>query len=595
MVIRNMKYKALAFVATVAGAWGYATAASFVPPRQGPVPIRRDRLPIGVDRMTTLSLDLTLLAQAQKQELPADRRATAQMLALAQALDPRSEEARTALDLFSKGNIPRAPDKMALERSRFEIWQTLGWLQSPGAGEGAKALAGCLADVIAFADPGHPAAAALLRKGEQGAWNGWIPPLAAYHATEHANVEQVKENHESLSSRTTENKLQLAAATLSTPLWAKKIDSEEVVLRLTPVIMATATTPSAPDAPPKPLSFSIEHTAENNIVIRMNRIVGAALARLYCKLPRDSQATFNLGGEVPYAFLRNRDALSGPAAVLMSAAITGKEPGGTVIGTVDAEGAFKMTPDFWERLRCLSTEAGGRLVIPAEAAEFLPSILALEDPEFFMKFDVLLASNLTELLERSAKVPAPPLDEVLARFQDIRAKGASYPIGQYVSNRFVRQRLMELSAEAAYFASPKMLAIQAAGERPTRLPRRLLAAELRRTLQPMAWIAEKPMADINLVELDQAYETGRTEIDNLGRYVDSNDRDFHLRVREMTTTLRTFSRASRVGVNRENGAATTIVAFEAMKKSYTATFAELNAAANPNAPATTPEDDAASQ
>jgi hypothetical protein len=264
-----------------------------------------------------------------------------------------------------------------------------------------------------------------------------------------------------------------------------------------------------------------------------------------------------------------------------------------VIGIIDAQGGYRMTADFWERLRAISKEAGGRLVIPAEAAEFLPSILALEDPEFFLKFDVLLASNLTELLDRSAKIPTSPLAEWLARAQDIRAKGASFPVGQYISNRFVRQRLVELSSEATYFVSPKMLAIQGAGERPTRLPRRVLACELRRVLQPISWIPEKPMADIDLTLLDRSFEASRSEIDRLERYVDSVDRDFFMRAREMTATFRAFARASKVSANRESGPATTALAYEAMKKSYADVMAELNTAANPNPPP--PEDDPISE
>jgi hypothetical protein len=202
-------------------------------------------------------------------------------------------------------------------------------------------------------------------------------------------------------------------------------------------------------------------------------------------------------------------------------------------------------PDIWNRLRALSTGPGGRLVIPADAAEWLPSILALEDPEFFLKYDVLLAGNLGELLERTAAAPKGPLAQSLEKMDGIRAKRASLQIGQYLNNRLVRQQLNDVMTGTPFFASAKMLGIQGAGERPTRLPRKLLAFELRRAIEPMKWIFTEAQFQIDLGELDRSYETCRAEIDRLARYVDNSDREFHESARELATTLRTFSRASR--------------------------------------------------
>ena len=84
------------------------------------------------------------------------------------------------------------------------------------------------------------------------------------------------------------------------------------------------------------------------------------------------------------------------------------------------------------------------------------------------------------------------------------------------------------------------------------------------------------MAGIDLAVLEKTYDTSRADVDRLERYLDTQDRDLLLRVRDMTTTLRAFSRASRVGVNRDNGPELVATAFEAMRKSYTEVLAELN-------------------
>ncbi|RYD37167.1 MAG: hypothetical protein EOP87_04080 [Verrucomicrobiaceae bacterium] len=372
-------------------------------------------------------------------------------------------------------------------------------------------------------------------------------------------------------------KLVLDSASVATPLWGLEKDTGGQRLRLATVVMKASIQPTPPpEVPPvKPMTFAIDFTPEHSQINRMNRTLQAVLAKQYGTLPLGSQVSLHLGEETAYLPVRDRDALSGAAAVLMGAALSGNAPAGIVIGKLEMDGSFKSPPDLWDRLRALSGGPGGRLVVPADAADLMPWLLALEEPEFFLKYDVLLASSYPELVERSAAVTASPLTEVLARFQDVRAKGATLPIGQYVTNRFVRQRLVELAAEAPYLVSPKLLAIQGAGERPTRIPRKILAFELRGAMQPLSWLRGKAAADIDLALLDKSYELTRAHVEKLERYAE--DQDLLARVREMTTTLRAFSRAARFGANRDRGPEMTAEAFVEMRESISTTLVELNA------------------
>ncbi len=562
-----------------------AAAGHFEMPKEGPVAFRRDRLPIEVDLMTSLSSDLVTLSQGQRRENAADRRIVAQMLALALALNPVNAEARADLAAAGKGLPGGKVTKRGLERSRDRIWGVLKWLHSPAAGPDGQALGACLGDVISMADPSNPDAASLLEKGEKGAWKDWVADLKTFDKVQHAEKEAVAVNMptpeggvpQTPQPTLPEAKLLLESASISTPLWGLDKDTGGERLKLTTVAMKASIVPSPPPEAPvvKPMTFTIDFTVENVQVNRMNRALHAILVKQYGALPVGSQVTLNLGEETTYLPVRDRDALSGAAGVLMDAALSGKAPAGIVIGRLEADGSFKSPPDLWDRLRALSGGPGGRLVLPADSAEFMPWILALEDPEFFMKYDVLLASNYQELIERSAGVTASPLTEVLARFQEVRAKGATLPIGQYVTNRFVRQRLVELTAEAPYFVSPKLLAIQGAGERPTRISRKILAFELRGAMQPLAWLKAKAPADIDLAQLDSSYDSARAQVDRLERY--SEDRDLLVKLREMTTTVRTFSRAQRLSASRDRGPAMATDAFTEMRESMNTTLDELNA------------------
>jgi hypothetical protein len=561
---------------------GPLSAAPFVAPKEGPVAFRRDRLPIDIDTMIGLSDELVVLAQGQKPDTPQSRRNIARMLALASGLNPANTAAREAVTKLSANGVLTKPEKRDLNRSEARIWHTLTWLQIPESGPDGLALGACLGDVISTADPEHPKAAALREAGEKGNWKNWVPEITEYEDPQLADNKLGEPKMEPpvvVPPAAGTAKILLPTAMVSTPLWTTDKATGTDSLKLLPVKMAAGVVPAVEGVAARPLNFSIDHTVENGPINRVNRVLQGLLSHKFGKLPTDSKVSLNLGEEVSYLTPKDQDAISGAAAVLLGSALSGTEPEGVVIGRIEQDGSFRAGPDFWDRLRALSKSPGGRLVIPTESAEMLPSVLALEEPEFFLKFDILYASNFAELLDRMSKTPVSPLPEVLARFQDVRAKGAGIPIGQYVSNRFVRQRLVYLANEAPFYASPKMLAIQAAGERPTRIPKKILAFELRRALRPIEWIQAKSSVEIDIAELDRSYEAARTEVDKLERYVDSPDRELLAHVREMTTTLRAFSRASRVGVNRENGSEIVAAAFDAMRKAHVGIIAELKTAA----------------
>ena len=79
-------------------------------------------------------------------------------------------------------------------------------------------------------------------------------------------------------------------------------------------------------------------------------------------------------------------------------------------------------PRFWYQLQALGKGKGQRLVLPAEAAAYLPSILAMEKPEFFFDYEVLLASDFKQLLDLTAKKPKEPLASATAKFREIRER-----------------------------------------------------------------------------------------------------------------------------------------------------------------------------
>lgn len=527
---------------------GLATALSagdFAAPAEGPLAFRRDRLPLDVETMADLSAQLAILADGLDPQTAPERRGAAQILALSLALDPGNSRARNQIDHFTTGKHKRAADTGKMEKSRAALWQIIGWLDTPEAGTQGKALAACLKDVLVISDPKDPRGESIRDEGERGAWAGWIPPLAKY--------EKVSAPADDTPVEAPSVELALANARVSAVLF-----KTEGVGRAAKVVPFTASVgmsaEKAMDAENTPLPFSI--TFGTREVAALAEPWNATLLRLlekkHTKLPAGIHVTIAVDDAETLAPGKNTQSLGAVAGILASAAITGQEPDATVIGTLDEAGIFKMPADLWSQLRSLGKGKGGRLVLPAEAAELLPSMLAMEQPQFFFEYEVVLAANFGELLEASAKTPEGPLAKVSNQFRELREKSVSQPVGPYVGNIFIRRRLLEIAQEFPNHYSARMLAIQGSGSRPVFVPRTVLISELRRAIEPMTWIVKHGSSVYQPAEagtIGTTYETCRSAVDGLFRYTDKGDRDLLSSVQELVAKLRPLDRAISKGRN----------------------------------------------
>lgn len=505
-------------------------AVDFVPPAEGPVPFRRDRIPLDRETMAEVSRQLVILARARDQETAAKRRSTAQLLALATALNPGNSQARTVVADLVAGRS-QVPDLLAVAESQARLGQTLEWLESPEAGLGGQALAACLSDVIRASDDSSP---------ERGAWTRWIPAVSDYEPTLPVEIPEEPVPRESEASP-----ILLGQAQVTTPL--RKDFGTQSSLSPVPLQMTAQAMMSEDSERFEQFSLVIGASEEGRSLQKIAHTVENLLASKHGTLPRGVRIT--IGGEpLEAARLSAKPlAVSAAAAVLASAALSGIEPEATIIGTLNEEGAFTLPTGFWDQLQSLKEGRGGRLVLPAAAAEYLPSILALEQPLFFLKYEVLLASNFQELLDRSAKIPDGALAGASAKFSELRSKLGSQSIGSYVANSHIRRRLDEIAQETPYHFSARMLAVQGAGNRPSWVIRPVVWAEARRALNSLQWLverdAEQPFERAELERLDSTMETCREQLDRISRYCAKEDRDLLAETQNLMISLRTLDRS----------------------------------------------------
>lgn len=562
---------------------GAITAGEFAPPGEGPVPFRRDRVPLDVETMASLSRNLELLARASDAKTAADRRGAAQRLALALALNPANTRARELMADYRANHHQPEGDAAKVEGIRDKIQRMIDWLETEEAGSDGRALAACLKDAVRVSTSGNPETGEAPEDGEQGAWTGWVPALSAYREKVIVPTEEPPRTGQG-PQKPEKPTIRLTKAQVHTPLWRRegKLEPATWVLAPAPLEMSARRVEGDEEGDP---SFAIRiggdegsgrfHQVENSLK--------SLLRKHHESLPGGYRILITSKELEASIRSRKRQSISAAAAVLANSAVTGREPDGVILGQIDETGAFKLPAGFWDQLKALVGKGSGqRLVLPADAATDLPSILAMEKPGFFLEYEVLFAADFKQLLALTAKEPEEPLASASAKFREIREKADTQEVRQYIANGFVKQRLAGVLQDLPSHVSAKMLLVQASGGRPTTVSRPVLAAEIRLALQPMRWIVETPEYSTDSLmtpKVGQTYDACRDAVEGLERYAEKEDRDLLEQGRELVASIRALERASRSRSEEYSVMDFVYSAHRALMQNYTRVVVDLAAAA----------------
>jgi hypothetical protein len=530
-------------------------AAEFVAPAEGPVPFRRDKLPVDVETMEDLSRQLTLFTGALVADDADELRAVAQMAALALALDPVNRDTRALIDSLKAGGAPAAAAAEELERARNRAWQVLGWLEMPEAGADGQALAACLGDVMAMADPHHPKARERRSAGEQGAWKGWVADEAAFRSKETETKPEMDEEEEADDPEENEGKkaaLALRELSGAMPLWYFDKDLKQMKLAVVPVQLKASILEPDVDKDgdndgddDKPKAFEVQVPGEgmtDRFTRAMHKVESAMKAR-HGSLPHGLQVRLNLG-KVDYSMPRNGEALTGTTALLIDSALSGKLPTAITLAVVGEDGKLELPPRFWETLRALSASqsTGTRLILPKEASEFLTALVVMDEAAFFMKNEVLLADSVDDLCDFASPTPGEGIAEGLKRFEEVRKVGQGKALGTFAAHPATQQRLREVAEAMPDHASARMLALQGSGSRPRFLQQSVVALEIRSALEPIGFQMTEDSDDVDAENLEKVHEVSRAKLDGLAGFIDIRDRDLHKAATDFADSLRPLAR-----------------------------------------------------
>jgi len=536
----------------------------FRAPADTAAPFRREALPLDVDTMTSLSRQLTNLGiAAGRSSEPATRRAGAQLFALATALDPANRQSREAAKRLEEGNAPELPANDQLANDRTRAWSFWSWLTMEQADPDAQAFAACLGDALATADPEASKAEALHKAGEKGRWSSWVPDLSDYQPSKprlpgQGNSETPDNGGKPGEPKPNQETPRIRLKTADVVMFLNYSDSNQKTFSgLTPVHLNAWTQEPAYQGSNSPFSIQVAGVEEAWHIAKGRDAVLAALHKAHGNLPTNGRVALAFGNKLSYSVPLNDDAFSGPAAVLANAALTGKAPPNDLIifGAIRTDGKFGLLKRPWEPLLTLNQGSTGRLIVPKDALDLVTGLLVLEKPQFFLRHEVFMAANFTELVEQATPPADGPLAEAIAKFAEIRSRSEGKQVGQFVANPFTRQRLGEITQLCPNHLSARLLFLQASGKRPVHFSTPNLAREIRRCLTPLAWIASADHHTILAPKVETTHAECRKELDAVAYHTDFNDRSLHEQALALVNSLRTMARI----IHHAGGPTTTYV------------------------------------
>lgn len=495
------------------------TFAAFVAPAEGPVPFRRDKLPVDVATMTGLSSQLVTLAEFHNGEGAELSRTRAQILALAVALDPANRRARDLIENLAQGELPDAANSNAAKSARSRAWTLLGWLSQPAAGDDGQALGACLSDVLSRIDPEHPEAAG--GSEERGAWQGWVAARDAFDddpepgpmADGEADEESDDEDDAPEAAR-----LVLKSAACGVPTWVYYDKTGETRLESVQV-KANGWTEGDHGRP----QIEVKGLELGPLKKGFDALVHGALESRHGSLPAGMNLVFRFElAEDTRISSRNDRGLTAAMVLAADALLTGVEPEAEVLAGLGEDLALEAPVRLWQTLREMAaSKATGRLILPAAAKDFLPPLVTLDQAEFFMNREVLIAEDLDQLIKLASSAPPPAVVEAHQGYAEVQEARGTRSLGSFLQLDSVRSRLAKVREILPEHASAAMLGLRGTSKWPRRLERPIYAREIRAALVPLRGILTTRADQLKVADLQSAEDQCRERLKEIEMLADS--------------------------------------------------------------------------
>ena len=213
-------------------------------------------------------------------------------------------------------------------------------------------------------------------------------------------------------------------------------------------------------------------------------------------------------------------------------------------------------PNFWKHLK-LFRESGvsnQRLLIPSASAVDLKQLVALEEEDFFVRYEVLGVSKLDEavdLLSNSQNSNIQEASEDFARIQDLIGTKS---VGPFAVNKVLRGRLESILSKNPNHISARMILLRGEVSRSKTLDLYFVADELRPLLEQIAYINTKHVIDLSGQKLSSLAELIEVELEKLEPFLDSDGRELVGNIDEIAQIIakmgRTKNKRASIAIER---------------------------------------------
>lgn len=527
-------------------------AGPFVGPKDGPSAFRRDRIPLEIDHMRRLSNSLTLMATTVSLEQAENRRLAAQCLALALACEPSNRDARELVRALENENfIPRRHSDLGNALAHGAA--IVAWLDQEAAGPDAIKLAAYLKDVVSRVGKKEPRYRELGITGMLGDWNNLVPSLNSY-LDEDSPDPDLKDDNPGSNFPTEPNNgdFQLAhdKAEITIPMWypaIKPINGQRWILKPGRMFVRAE---YDEEAKHEPFRMQVGGNFFNEQMTNFSRAMTTALHEAMGELPGGLRV--DISSEALEEALRSGQpqSISAAAIVLAGSIVRGKIPDSEtiVLGKVNTEGHYLPSSEMWQQLKAFSGGKGQRLVVPAKSKPYFDAMLTMDRISYFLEYEVVMASNIDELLNAACSQPEGAIGEAVSKFAEIQKVAPDNNVRSFVVNSHVRKRLEDVVKASPQHLSGALLLMQANAARPFNITREVFCAEMKAILQPLGQVKAIPWdlaeeREFKRLSVGEMTKEARQKVAALERYVGREERQLYQDVDAVFDAMREYDKA----------------------------------------------------
>lgn len=544
-----------------------------------------EKIPLQVSSMKEIANQLVIISRREQDESAVQRRASAQLLALAMRLDLTNKDARETDLAFSKGETLETSSNEEIIQAKSKLRFYKKWLASPDAGADANLLAGYMTDATKTLNPDT------INNADTAQWAGILPPqrknknpspptdVADSTNTDKTDTPTPKPTP---ATKTGDIKFHLEKVSIKAPLKtdeSKKYrdpkDNEEKYrtttrFQITPlsVTFSSHTTGDAFEIAISSLEWLKEESQRKQRLSALTSPVITQLKARHQGLPA-IRANVKIGLGAYSKF--NYHSLTAPMAIMLESSLLNQPLRSDLVicASIDSKGNFYQPLNFWNLLKILrESETGGRLIVAPESAPLLTQLLVYGEPDFFTRWEVFTAKNIEQAMQVSVESSPGNVAEAHELFKSIQKLTQKSAVTKLAVNRAVRKRLFEIKSLTPNHLSSLTLLIQGGGKRPMRLSELALAHALLPTIKNIDKILSSHISSKlpKSSTLKTHHETFRADLDPLERLVDRSNEELYKETlklvndfRRLMALSRRISNSDSIDHNSLNKSATAIV------------------------------------